>query len=213
MERNNLSRALLALLSLSLSACSFGIDLTPKEQTFYTIAERTDEKIQSKATHGLQANIDLAVRETTATPFLSGRKIIFGENTQTRGFYQFASWVEPIPKRFAAILRETLRKSGDFRSVSRASLSAHGDLELVTELVECYHLISNPPGTVFVVIEADLIQPLSGNVLAHQRFEKQIQSPTFDAEGSVKATQEAFYDIIDQISAWAKATADGLPKK
>ena len=102
MGRNRLGQFLLAGLLFSTLGCSLGIDFTPKEQTFYTIAERPG--IASSSAEKL--SFDLAIRETGATPFLSGRKIIFGQTPQTRGFYQFASWVEPLPKRFSAILRQ-----------------------------------------------------------------------------------------------------------
>lgn len=206
----NLRNSLFSLgMILSLSACSFGLNLTPKEQTFFTL-EAADENQPQLAT---PIPFDLVVRNTSASPFLSGRKIIFASSPRVRGYYQFASWVEPLPKQFSSLLLESLRRSNLFRTIAKSTLSARGDMELVTELVDCFHTTSNPPGMVEIVVDADLIDSRTGVVLAHKRFQKSVPSQTFDVEGAVLGIQSGVYLIINDIRNWLQESASAILEK
>lgn len=210
--RNNTKRLAAGLLLLC-SGCSFGLDFSAKEPTYYTIVERNqhDDAAGGSQRAALQTGehfpLDVVVRETRATPFLNGRKIVFGQTTQTRGYYQYAAWVEPLPKRFWGLLAESLRDSQMFDSVSKASLAAKGDIEVVTELIDCYHLIDHPPGVIVLAMEADILETKSGRVLAHQRFEKHVTSETYDADGAVGAISKGIYEVIDDLLKWTATVA------
>lgn len=204
MANNRMRLFLAGVLLFTLTSCSFGLDFSATEQTYYTIVEKPAKPVPSAE----QFAMDVIIQETRSSAFLSGRKIVFGETPQTRGYYQFAAWTEPLPSRFSALLTQSLRASRLFRSVAKSTSAARGDIEILTELVDAYHASGSSPGSVHFELEVDILESRTGNILGHNRFVKDVPVPSYDAAGAVAGISEAAYNSIDEIIAWTKTTLE-----
>ena len=57
------------------------------------------------------------LRPIASNPFLASRKIVFGSRPTERGFYRYASWIEPPPSRLLVLLRSRMEALGQIREV------------------------------------------------------------------------------------------------
>ncbi len=176
--------------------------LLPKsggEVTRYVIDERFSENMaDSRQPLGLR----LLIRDVRANSFISSQKIVFSENNATRGYYQFARWVEPPNQRIAALLQERFERAGLFESVSRLGSSTIGDVQLNVELAEFRHDISSSPGEVKIEFLVELIDLKKHEILCQNRVAQSIDSETYSAAGAVEAFSKGVNTMIDGLVIW-----------
>jgi ABC-type uncharacterized transport system auxiliary subunit len=144
----------------------------------------------------------LLVREAVGNAFIDSYRIIFGADAASRGFYQFAQWVEPPPKRITFLLLERLDRSGVFKSVSRVGSSVLGNRQVNIEVLEFFHDISSRPGEVVVHFRVELVDANSRALLAKEDFKQSIKLKKFNARGAVDAFSEAVNLMLDDIVVW-----------
>ena len=196
MTKTNL--ILLTLLILFAEGCGPIIAPLSDDMSYYVI---TDDGTMPQSELG-SYSLTLLVRDTKANAFVNSRKIIFSETARTRGYYQFAQWVEPPPGAFTELLLERLNESKMFTSVTRIANSAIGDMQLNTELAEFYHDISKRPGYARVKVRVELVDLHSRAVISQRDFEKNTEVSSYDAEGAVQGLTQAVNEIVNEIVAW-----------
>lgn len=143
----------------------------------------------------------LLVLDTTAGGFYDTDQIVFARNPGTRGYYQFARWTDRPGKRFAELMRARLDRQGAHR-VAAAGGYVHGDLLLDTELVELYHDAGSEPGTLRLVLRAELVDLKRRTLLGRQTFEQQVPLTRFDAAGATEAAGVAVAQALDALTTW-----------
>jgi cholesterol transport system auxiliary component len=149
----------------------------------------------------------LLVREATSNAFIESYRIIFGQDASSRGFYQFAQWVEPPPKRVTFLLIERLEREGLFESVSRMGKTVLGDLQLNLEVLEFYHDISSTPGQVKVRFKVELIDANNRSLIAKGDFKTSVDVQEFSARGAVSAFSKAVNPLLGEIVVWLAKNA------
>lgn len=143
----------------------------------------------------------LLVLDTAASGFYDGDALVFSRAPGTRGQYQFARWTERPGKRFADLLRARLDAQGAWR-IAGAGGYVRGDRLLDTELVEFYHDASSAPGTLRLVLRAELVDLSSRALVSRRVFEQNVPLASYDAAGAARAANEATARTLDEVSAW-----------
>ncbi len=143
----------------------------------------------------------LLVLDTTAGGFYDTDQMVFARSPSTRGYYQFARWTERPGKRFAELMRARLDGQGAYR-VAAAGGYVLGDLLLDTELIDFHHDASSEPGTMRLVLRAELIDLRQRTLLGRQTFEHTVPLARFDAAGAAAAADVAVGQALDALSAW-----------
>lgn len=143
----------------------------------------------------------LLVLDTATGSFYDTDQLIFSRRAGTRGQYQLARWTERPGKRFSELMRARLDRQGVWH-VSAAGGYVRGDVLLDTELVEFYHDAVSQPGTVRLVLRAELVDLKQRTLLGRRVFEQQVALTTYDAAGAAQASSQAVSRALDELTAW-----------
>jgi len=143
----------------------------------------------------------LLVLDTATGSFYDTDQLIFSRRAGTRGQYQLARWTERPGKRFSDLMRARLDRQGVWH-VSAAGGYVRGDVLLDTELVEFYHDAASQPGTVRLVLRAELVDLKQRKLLGRRVFEQQVALATYDAAGAAQASSQAVSRALDELTAW-----------
>lgn len=144
----------------------------------------------------------LLVLDTTATGFYDNENLVYSRAPDTRGQYQYARWTERPGKRFSDLLQKRLAAQSGFASVAVAGGQVRGDLVLDTELTEFYHEADTQPGSVRVVLRAELIDLKTRKLIGRQWFERRVPIASYDAAGAAKGFNQATTGLLDDLVAW-----------
>lgn len=144
----------------------------------------------------------LLILDTSATAFYDNENLVYSRAPGTRGQYQYARWTERPGKRFSDLLQKRLATQSGFASVSIAGGQVRGDLVLDTELSEFYHQAETAPGSVHVLLRAELIDLKTRKLLGRQWFERRVPIASYDAAGAAKGFNQATTGVLDDLLAW-----------
>lgn len=147
----------------------------------------------------------LMVLDTTATSFYDGENLVYSSAPGTRSQYQYARWAERPGKRFSDLLRARLEAQSGFASVTVAGGPVRGELLLDTELSEFYHEAETSPGSVRVLLRAELIDLKTRKLLSRKWFERRVPAASYDAAGAAQGFNQASSGILDDLLAWLAA--------
>ena len=150
----------------------------------------------------------LLVLDTTASGFYDNENLVYSRAPGTRGQYQYARWTERPGKRFSDLLQKRLAAQSGFASVAVAGGQVRGDLVLDTDLTEFYHEADTSPGSVRVVLRAELIDLKTRKLIGRQWFERRVPVASYDAAGAAKGFNQATTGVLDDLVTWLAA----LPK-
>ena len=132
---------------------------------------------------GSGGNVAARLAAVTASSFYDTEAIAYSRSPGTRGYYQLNSWTEPPARRIGELL-------------ARHS-SGNGPL-LNLHLLEMYHDAASSPGTVRVVLAAELPD-------RRRIFIGTAAAASFDAQGAVRGFNEALGKILDEMRAWIRS--------
>lgn len=147
----------------------------------------------------------LLVLDTTATAFYDGDDLVYSRVPGTREQYRYARWTERPGKRFADLLRARLDAQSGFATIATAGGQVRGDVLLDTELTEFYHDAKTSPGSVRVVLRAELIDLKSRTLIGRKSFEQRVVLPSYDAQGAALGFSQASSQVLDDIVQWLAA--------
>ncbi len=190
----------LLLILVIFQGCGLIPKLTPSEINYYTITGPSKEVKKSN----FPSPQVLLIKDTEADTFIKSNKIIFADSSYERGYYRFASWVESPPKKFSTILLLALEESNSFKTVSRSTGSVLGDLQLNTEMIECYHDTSSTlgKGDAVVKIRTELVDLNERTIIDRKEFSAVIPVHSYDASGAVQGIDVAINKIVIEIVNW-----------
>ena len=191
-----------AFVCFCLGACSSLFGVQALDEKLYQIPEL---KLSADATYKRQNGIRVSVRPAISSQLINSQKILFTSDGVEQGFYQFASWAEPPPKRVTSLLLQALEDSHIFDAVLFASTSAAADYQIVTELVECVHDIKESPGVARVRIRVEMINLSSRELAGQKTFSKEVPVQSYDARGAVDAMTAAMHELVKEILDWSSS--------
>lgn len=187
-----------ALTLIAPSGCGPLLGAQRADQSFFVLID--DGKVSEQTFN--RYPLHLLIRDTKANSFINSHKIIFSEETSTRGYYQFARWVEPPPDRFTLLLIDRLERAEIFNTVSRLASSSLGDIQLNTEITEFYHNIDSMPGEVVIRVNAEVLNLGNRKKVLKKNFSKKIEVESYSASGAVDAFSIAVNQLLDEMLTW-----------
>lgn len=144
----------------------------------------------------------LLLREMDAPALYQDPRLVYSKQPGTRANYEFANWAELPAKRLTWLLRQRLESAGTFQEVAPMAGGIIGDYQLNTRLIDFYHDAATPPGTVLLLVEAELVRRDRGVLVGRQVFIAQDPVASYDAAGAAEAMNRAANEVVDEIVAW-----------
>lgn len=194
------------LLASLLGGCALGAgDRTPHVYHTLQIADGQAAPAPASASPWASASNTrpVFVAPVLAAPFYASDRIVYSRTPATRGYYQLNSWTEPLTQSLRRALVGRLEASGAFAAVATSPAQSRNPLVLQIVLDEAYHDAKSPPGTVRVVITAELSDPTGRAALRRNNFQASAPAASFDAAGAASALGVACGAVLDRVSAWA----------
>jgi cholesterol transport system auxiliary component len=146
----------------------------------------------------------LLIADTTAGAFYDTDGMAFSNVAGTRGYYQFARWSERASKRFSDLLLLRLEQEKVFAALARSGSNIRGDWLLMTEILDFHHDAVQQPGTVKMVLRAELVDLNDRALLARKTFTQTIPVASFNAAGAHTAFNEAATLTLNELADWLK---------
>ena len=202
----------LALLSLCLSACSLPFEFSA-EESHYFVLEQSELDNGFEIERGAKPLGTLVIRDVDAPNYLNSKRIVFRNRPLSRGYYQYSFWVEPVPNRLTALLREAIDASALFSSVAKESSGTRADFLITASLVEFHHDTSSKPGEVEIVLDMQLVDLKTRNVVSSMRVEQSQEVERFEAEGAVRAFEKGVTEVLREIVSWLQNSSLSEPIK
>lgn len=186
------------LIFLFLSGCSFGLGAPTDPKQYFVLNEVPAQLCKTQS----QVDKIIRVREMEAGRFIDSQRIIFSSDSRTRGYYQFAFWVDPPPRRMSFLLESALDSSELFSGVVRESSGIAADYELVTEIIDFYHDTGERPGRAKIKLQAELVDLTNRQVKARKIFFSDGKASSYNVEGAIDGFQSALEEVITGVVFW-----------
>ena len=151
----------------------------------------------------------LVLVDTQTGTFYDNDGMAFSNKTGTRGYYQYARWTERPGKRFSDLLIARLELEKPFATIVQTGTNVHGDWLLTTDIVELYHDVVKQPGTVKMVLRAEVADLESRKLVSRKLFTQIIPASSYEAEGAYQAFNQAVTATLNELTDWLKT----LPPK
>jgi cholesterol transport system auxiliary component len=151
----------------------------------------------------------LVLVDTQTGTFYDNDGMAFSNKTGTRGYYQYARWTERPGKRFSDLLIARLELEKPFATTAQTGTNVHGDWLLTTDIVELYHDAVKQPGTVKMVLRAEVADLESRKLVSRKLFTQIIPASSYEAEGAYQAFNQAVTATLNELTDWLKT----LPPK
>lgn len=149
----------------------------------------------------------LILVDTQTGTFYDTDAMAFSRQAGTRGHYQYARWTERPGKRFTDLLLARLEQEKLFAAVAQPGNNVRGDWLLTSEMVEFYHDAVKEPGTVRLVLRAEVTDLKSHTLLARRVFTQVVPAPRYEASGAHQAFNQATTAMLNELADWLRALA------
>lgn len=194
-----LALVLLSGLGTGLAGCLSFQDVPPRE--YYVL----DDLAKAGASRSAApAGRVVLVSAASASPFYDTQNLVFSRAPGQRAYYQFAGWTERPGRRLSELLMRRLEAGGSFKSVVATTAGVKGDYVLSTRLEEFYHDTGANPGSVRVVVSAELVDYAARTIMAQRRFAQSVPAAGENAQAAVAAFNRATTALLDEMSVWVE---------
>lgn len=200
MKSSSLAVQAFVVMSLLGGCASFG----PQEAQRYYVLEAPPAAAKAAMTPRAAT---LLVAPTTVSGFYENQDIVYSRAPGMRAYYQLHTWAERPGRRLSELLVMRLERTGSFSTVATVLGGVKGQVILGTHLAEFYHDAATVPGSVKVVVIAELTDPARRILLARRTFERSVPVSSYDAPGAVLAFNVAVTGLLDDIAAWMEVSA------
>lgn len=149
----------------------------------------------------------LILVDTQTGAFYDSDALAFSRQAGTRGHYQYARWTERPGKRFTDLLLARLEQEKLFAAVAQPGTNVRGDWLLTSEIVEFYHDAVTEPGTVRLVLRAEVTDLKSHTLLARKVFTQAVPALRYEASGAHQAFNQATTATLNELADWLRSLA------
>ncbi len=194
---------LIAAASLALSGCiNLGLDdRKDAPEIVYYVMEDLGRTPGAPATPAARV---LVLNDTQAGAFYDTDGMAYSRQSGTRAYYQFARWSERAGKRFTDLLLTRLEAEKIFSTVAQTGTNVQGDWLLTTEIIEHYHDASQQPGTVKMLLRAEVVDIKARKLIARNTFSQSVPVASYNAAGAHQAFNRAATQTLNEMADWLK---------
>ncbi len=192
-----------ALLFFAFTGCSLPLEFKGETPAYYVLDRSGEQHPRSTS-----LPFHLRIRDVTSSRLVNTQRIVYSREEGERAYYQFAFWGEIPSKRFAYLVQRELEEMLSFSSVSQAMDNVAADLQLNLDLIDFYHDASSRPGAAVMLLNAQLSDLKTRQILATRYFERKQELESYDVDGAVKAFNLEVNEIIDELVTWLTQTVE-----
>ena len=119
-------------------------------------------------------------------------------------YYALNQWADTPARMFAALLTQTMKKTGLWRAIVQAPSAVKADYRLDCDNLALEQQFFSRPSRMRVAMRALLIDNKRQNVIGGRDFEVFETAPSEDAYGGVLAANRAAAELLEQIAEWVR---------
>lgn len=142
----------------------------------------------------------LLVSATAADPAYKTNNMIYVKTPGDLRNYSVNAWIAPPAQMLTPLIVERLEAKNYFRSVVSPPLMVHSDYRLDTHLIILQQEFYGRTSQVRCAVEAVLIRPASGRVVASRRFQVIEGAPENNPQSGAAAANRAALQISEEIA-------------
>jgi ABC-type uncharacterized transport system auxiliary subunit len=132
----------------------------------------------------------------------SSDSILFSYSRLEEGSYQNSSWTTSSSQLLTGTIIRALEHGKVFKSVIDYTSQAMTDYLLESEIYDFYHKLRKGSSVSVVTIRFDLIDTRNNMLVKSKKFSYIIPTPTVDAAGYVRATNQAIERLSADLVRW-----------
>ena len=195
------------LAAVLLSGCSGVLPRPPDgPPTTYLLAPDLPTNAHG-AGRSARASPLLLVAQPEAAPGYSTRRMAYLERDYRLDYFADHEWVDTPAAMLAPLLVRALREGAVFDNVSEEASGLYGGLRLDTTIESLYQDFRTRPSRVQVSLQARLVDPGGGQILATRVFGDAEPAPADDPYGGVVAANRALARLLPQLADFAAEVA------
>ena len=147
---------------------------------------------------------DLLVSIPSAPRWLNTSEMVYQTSTSEINYFARNEWAAPPALMLEPIIAHALSQSGLYHVVVQAPFGGNADQRLDVQILTMQQDFIQNPSVYKLVLQAQLINMVSGNIIRGQRFSYTIPTETNDPAGGVKAANKAIEEWIPQLIAFCR---------
>jgi cholesterol transport system auxiliary component len=181
-------------------ACSVlqPIDTTPKK-TYLLSDPSHGESNRSSA-----SKKNLLVSLPTAPRWLNTSEMAYQTSSSEINYFAENEWAAPPALMIEPIIAHALSQSGLYHVVVQAPFGGNADQRLDVQIMTMQQDFTKNPSVYRLVLQAQLINMVTGDIIRGQRFSYAIPTVSNDPKGGVDAANKAIEEWIPQLVAFCR---------
>jgi cholesterol transport system auxiliary component len=197
-------KLLLTVLSafLLLGGCSLRPEVKPPITRYYLQPEIVPVCRPQKSNKLLQLNVSDVV------PSLLGKNIVYKKSDLKTGSYLYSKWNQPPSRSISIALYTVLKQRKIFKDTIYADKRIESDLTLEIKVMQFEHRFTQTEDSYALVGLDGVIYDAQRRVLSSRFFSSQIKAASDDAQGGVKAINEALGKVLSELVCWSAEQGD-----
>lgn len=200
-----------ALAAVLLGGCSGVLPRPPgRPPTTYLLAPDIAASDARRSGRSARTSPLLLVSPPAAAPGYGTRRMAYLERDYRLDYFADHEWVDSPAAMLAPLLVRALREGVAFDHVSEEASGLSGGLRLDTTIESLYQDFRTRPSRVQVSLQARLVDPNGGHILATRVFAAAEPAPADDPYGGVVAANRALARLLPQVADFA-AEVSGRP--
>ncbi|HIQ46796.1 MAG TPA: hypothetical protein EYH57_04160 [Sulfurovum sp.] len=133
------------------------------------------------------------------------QKMNFSYSMNDRGTYQNSEWSNHMSKLLQGTIIDVLEQSKVFKAVLSDSSALKENYRLESNIFAFEHRVRDKQSHAVISVQFTFINADTGKLLKSKRFSYREATPSIDAQGYVKATNEAIARLSKDLLAWLKS--------
>jgi cholesterol transport system auxiliary component len=150
----------------------------------------------------------LQVARISVAPWLQGTGLYYRldyRHDDRIAVYARSDWVSPPARLLEQIIRNASAREGAWRAVTGPAGPAHAEFSLHVRLDDFSQAFASPGESRGVLdATATLVDNRNGNAIAQSLFHVEAAAPSADAQGGVKALNEAALQFTAELERWLR---------
>ena len=183
------------LAAVSLAGCSIFQPVETTAKTTYIFNDPTTSQ-HAGISHSKK---DLLVSIPTAPRWLNTSEMLYQTSASEINYFAQNEWAAPPALMLEPIIAHALSHAGIYHVVVQAPFGGNADERLDVQILTMQQDFTSNPSVYNLVLQAQLIQMSTGNIIRGQRFSYTIPTETNDPAGGVAAANKAIEEWIPQL--------------
>ena len=147
----------------------------------------------------------LVVAELRTRPGYDTPRMAYVKRDYTLDYYANSQWADTPARMLQPLLVRALESTGHYSAVLRAPAPVAAGLRLDVEIARLEQVFTKQPSHMLITLRVLLIDTHIGKVLGQREFVADVQAPSDDAYGGVRALNQALAPLLIDVATFCVA--------